>query len=157
MIFDTNIMPSDGAVAVQQYLSKVGITLDLQLVTSVQQDDFIQNGWKNGFIAFRIFGGPGYVSGVQFSLSPNGNVFVSVQRPTDFGVFFNDALAAVDVTAIEATGQKLNMSLYDDSTVIPLVISYRNIFVQQNYVHDTNLFKGGAVAPWTPAKAWLSN
>ena len=97
-----------------------------------------------------------YLSGIQYFLAPGGNLFVSTTRPDGFGDLLNQAAAAMDMTTMAQLYQKINMMIYDNAMVIPLWVAPQQLYAQQTYVHDANLYSTGAQFNWTPEKAWLS-
>jgi ABC-type transport system substrate-binding protein len=153
LIYGTSQTPPDAAVAIQQYLSKVGITVDVQQVSSTQRTDFFTNGWE-GVITYNIFAGREYIPGLQRNLTPKNVFSVNVVRPPGLGDLMNEAQSGTDDATVEAATQKIVKLLYDDLTVIPLWVGYRLIYAQKTTVHDTNFYKTGGLYDWTPEKAW---
>lgn len=152
----SNISPADSMTALQQFLSKVGITADLQQVTAQQRTSFSKGGWQNGFISLGIFSGTNYLSGLSYNLTPGGALFVSTARPPEFGDLLKAALATTEDAATEAAARKVNTSLYDFAAIIPLWVAPQVLHVQPSYVHDAGLYKTGGLYDWTPEKCWLS-
>jgi peptide/nickel transport system substrate-binding protein len=156
-IFSTsNVTPVDTMTVVAQFLSKIGITSDLQQMPSNQRTDISMNGWQNGFITLGIFSSLNYLSGVQYNFSPNGVLFKSMARPEGFGDILEQAIAARDVVTAAQFAEKVNMKLYENASVIPLWVAPQQIYVQQNYVQDAGLYSTGAQYDWTPEKAWIN-
>jgi peptide/nickel transport system substrate-binding protein len=155
LIFNqSNLQPPDAMVAVQQFLGKVGITVDVQQTPSAQRTTLSKEGWKNGFIAFSVYGGLGFISGLQYNLG--GDLFISNTRPPDFIDLVTQAAAATDAAASEELTRKIVQSLHNNAAVIPLWIAPQSVYAEQTYVHDVGIYEGGGTADWTPAKAWLN-
>jgi peptide/nickel transport system substrate-binding protein len=148
----SNISPLDAMTVVQQYLSKVGITLDLQQVPSNTRTEFSQKGWQNGFISLGIFSGNNYLSGLQYNFT--GNLFKSMKSPDGFKDLLTQAAVAPDPATGETLSRKVAMMIHDDAMIIPLWSAPQNIYAQQTYVRDANLYTNGSY-DWTPSKAWL--
>jgi ABC-type transport system substrate-binding protein len=162
--FDTKIIysptlsaPQDSMVAVQQFLSKIGINVELQPLSGPDKSAVYSNGWKNGLIVGSTYGGPTYISAISRNLEPTGkNVYVSTARPSGWDDLLKQVGTASDDATYENLSQKIVMTIYDDTTVIPLWAAPQNIFVQQNYVQDAGIFKTGSTFSWTPEKVWLN-
>jgi ABC-type transport system substrate-binding protein len=140
----------------QQFLNKVGITTDLQLMTANQRTEYSMNGWNSGFISMGISASLNYLSGIQYLIRPGGNLYVSMTRPDGFGELLSQATAAMDMATVAQLSQKINMLLYDNAALIPLWVAPQQIYAQQKYVQDAGLYSTGAQFDWTPEKAWLS-
>jgi ABC-type transport system substrate-binding protein len=148
----SGITPTDTMTVVQQYLSKVGITLDLQQVPSNTRTEFSKKGWQNGFISLGIFSGNNYLSGLQYNF--DGNLMQSMKAPAGFKELLTQAAMAPDTATGETLSRKVAMMIYDDAMIIPLWSAPQNIYAQQTYVRDANLYTNGSY-DWTPSKAWL--
>jgi peptide/nickel transport system substrate-binding protein len=150
------VTPMDTMTAMQQFLSKVGINADLQQVTSNQRSEYSMKGWNNGFVNVGIFSSLNYISGLQYTVNPGGNLYISTAKPAELGELLNQAAAEMDMAKVAQLSQKINMTLYDNATLIPLWVAPQQLYVQQNYVHDAGLFLTGSQFEWTPEKAWIN-
>jgi len=149
--------PPDTMVAVQQYLSKVGITVELQSVNSQQKSDTHMKGWKNGWIVTQTYSGLAYISALQRNLEPTATVmYVCTARPPGWADALNQASMASDPAEFEKLSRNLVQMLYNDVTVLPLWGMPQNLFATQTYVQGAGIYETGANYAWTPETAWLS-
>lgn len=161
--FDTWISPNPGvekeaAVAVQRYLSQVGINTDVRIVEYPKFVEMRMDGWQNGLLIqpmpastnFASFPAQFYFSTTSFQLGP------SLMKPEAFLDLIDKALAADTAEDQKSLNQQLNRMIYDDSMVIPIYALGQGIFVWSLDLHDAGFCEGSSWPAWHPEEAWLS-
>ena len=152
------VMPAmvdrDAMVAVQRFLSEVGIQVELEFpdgggFTAIRFKD----GWKNGFL------------GMQTRMLATTNIaytywwqtasgqFPSLKRPANLVDKIDASLATLNPE--EKKMQEMTKMLADDATFIPLYYVYEMYVVQPN-VHDTGYCQWSSATINTPEATWLS-
>jgi peptide/nickel transport system substrate-binding protein len=150
------VTPMDTMVAMQQYLNKVGITVDLQMISANQRADYSMKGWHNGFISLGTYSSLNYLDGLSYNLSPTSPLFISAVRPNGFGELLSQATGAMDISSLAQYSQKIDLMLCDNVTINTLWVAPQQIYVQESYVHDAGLYSTGSLNEWSPDKAWIS-
>jgi peptide/nickel transport system substrate-binding protein len=142
----------DVAVAIQSMWKTVGINADLQIPQAAAWSAMLTgNTWKG------VLFGPGSgaanpLTGWNLTYSPGSAWFQSVKRPADIGDLFKAAMAAPKLDP--ALAQKVEDSIFNDDTVIPLWFSPTNWIVGDN-VMDTGLGTRDLFAWFEPQNAWF--
>jgi ABC-type transport system substrate-binding protein len=144
----------DEKVAIQGFLAKIGIELEIPDVTMGQYVGYLQNGWSNGLVFTPISPYPNYASGLQAELISTAVNLKSVLRPAGFDSLVEQALAAREQD-ISKTRQAL-MLLYETSIVIPLVYVSGGCWTCSPKLHDMGYSELGNTLFSTPENAWLS-
>ena len=155
--FKTRIIPhfaidKDVMVSVQSYLSKVGITADIEIVDPGKYAEYRRKGWKNGFLCQPFGSYPNYLQTLDTYMSPDALDFPVMKKPAGLDALIKEALATInpEVPRIE----KALKLIYDDVTVIPIHTTGR-ASIQQKNVRDTGHLTLGIWTEWTPERAWL--
>ena len=156
--FKTRIIPHfavdrDVMVSIQSYLSKVGITVDLEFVDQGKFTDYRRKGWKNGFLCQPLGEFPNYLQTIEFYFAPATLEFPSLKKPDGSGALLDEALATTNPELPKI--YKLLKMFNDDITVIPIHTTGRACVSQKN-VHDTGHLTLGNWGWWTSEKAWMS-
>lgn len=155
--FKTRIIPhfaidKDVLVSIQSYLSKVGITVEIEFVDQGKFTDYRRKGWKNGFLCMPLGEFPNYLQTIEYYFAPATLEFPSLKKPA-VEPLFTEALATVNLELPKI--HKLLKLFNDDLTVIPIHTTGRACITQKK-VHDTGHLTLGNWGWWTPENAWLS-
>jgi ABC-type transport system substrate-binding protein len=147
------ITSKDFATAVQGYLSKIGITLDVNLMDHASYTDLSLKGWKNGFAAGAksVDGNMDYA--LNLAWTQTTPYHPSMDKPDAFQALYNTAAAAK--TFDPALTQKAIKYMYDNEMYIPVYCNSRGQ-VMQTYVHDTGFYTFHNWASWRPSDVWLN-
>ena len=145
----------DSLVAIQQYLSEVGIKAELNILSQPAWTENETKGWQNGLLAQSFGLGTYYLSHFPRFLASNVAHAASTTRPAGFDQLMNEALLAADYGTANQLTQKLVRLLYDNATTLPLWVT-TGVRAEQKYVHDSGWYSTGGILDWTPEKAWLS-
>ena len=144
---------NDVAVAVQSYLSKIGIQASLEFPTASKYNDYVTLGWKNGLIMTGEGEWPNYNSVWGFYFDKNSNFFRSVYKPADLQNLIDTSLASIkpDKTLT------LNVVhfLYDNAVVLPIYYIEAS-YVLQPYVKDGGFLTRMFPIYWRPEQTWMS-
>jgi peptide/nickel transport system substrate-binding protein len=145
-------------VALQSYLSQVGIDAKLESVTSALYVQYLTGGWDNGLLSsnnipWNIGMDPG--QSLLQRLSSKGSYNVSVIHPDDYEAKLSKANAEPDFEKRKALLQELmRLSVDEYAMIIPL---FQDHIVGAKYpeVRDSKIREVWTIQ-WTPADAWLS-
>lgn len=143
----------DFAVALQGYLSKVGITLDLNIQDHASYSQVRNTGWANGTIVggMAFDGNMNYALNANFTQNTNANP--SMLKPDDFQNLYSTAATAKEFDP--SLSKKAIQYIFDNAMFLPVYCMARGQ-VMQSYVHDTGFYTLHNFAPWEPANTWLS-
>jgi ABC-type transport system substrate-binding protein len=143
-------------LAIQDYLKKVGIELEVVIISDGQTREMTSNGkgWE-GLILSSLGQTTDVVDTVNRFYAGGGMAFVSMATPPDYLQAIKSAIAAPDF----ATKQKLAkdlMKMYVDTYCLMLILDTRfdNGF-EQKYVRNSGILKSVNTQMWTPEEAWL--
>jgi len=143
----------DVLVAIQSMLSKVNITVDINMVEMGASVSYAQKGWNNALLAL----GKSVDSNMPFSLNTNWTQtcpwYVSIDKTNDFQALYNAAAATPQFDP--ATTQRVIRYMSENSMITTTYILTRGQ-VAYNYVHDTGLYTLHNWPFWKPADIWLS-
>jgi ABC-type transport system substrate-binding protein len=147
------ITSRDFATAVQGYLSKVGITMDVNLMDHAAYTDLSLKGWKNGFAAGAkaVDGNMNYA--LNLAWTQTTPYHPSMDKPDAFQALYNAAAAAKNFDP--ALTQKAIKYMYDNEMYIPVYCNSRGQ-VMQNFVRDTGFYTFHNWASWRPSDVWLN-
>lgn len=154
--FETKMIMSpyldrDTAVAIQQYLSAVGIRAELETPEFSRYREYQINGWS-GLLLGPMGYFPNYPRLMQAYFMGGTLAYNSVRRPPGFDRLWNEARSTLNQEPEKV--QALNRLITDDMMVVPVYV-YTRVYVMQPYVRDTNHMSAAAWPWWTPAEAWL--
>jgi len=156
--FKTKIIPMSGTpkefmVAVQGYLGKIGIVVDLDFVDMGKYMDYRRKGWSNGFLCQPFLAYTNFGRTLELYLPSTSPELVSLKRPTGFDDLINEA-----VTSREPDMPKLKNAvrkIYDEATVIPIYFTGAG-WAHAKKVHESGFLSLEGSQDWTPEKAWMS-
>jgi peptide/nickel transport system substrate-binding protein len=146
-------IPQDVLVAVQGFLSKVGIDVELNIGDVATFMGYMYQGWENGMCA------------IPLSLHANPNVSlrdlvvqtsimgVSMLRTAELEDQFLASAAAKEYDP--ALVQKVIQLIFDEATFLT-IYGVPGGTVSQPYVHDAGFNTGQTSSAWEPADLWLS-
>jgi peptide/nickel transport system substrate-binding protein len=143
----------DVMVAIQGYLSKVGITADINTIDFGQFMDYSQKGWKNMILITPVTHYVNWASGLQQQLASTATNMKSVMRPSGFDSLLEQALSTQEED-INKTRQALR-AIEESAVVIPLY-SAGTMWCISPKVHDIGYAQLGNAIFRTPDKTWLS-
>jgi peptide/nickel transport system substrate-binding protein len=143
----------DIMVSIQNYLGKVGISVEIEVVDQGKYTDYRRKGYKNGFLCQPFGMYPNFLQTLSLYLEADALDFPTTKKPDGVDSSLKDALATVnpEFTRIEKVLKLVN----DDITVIPIHTTGR-ASVQQKNVHNTGHLSLGLWTEWAPEQAWLS-
>jgi peptide/nickel transport system substrate-binding protein len=151
-LVDAFVSDRDAVTAIQGYLSKINITMDVEMMDMGTSATYSTKGWNNGLYgAARSISGN--VNAILQNLSSSSAWWVSMEKNAEYDKLYTDAVTSVDYDPVLA--QKVIQYLFDNTTVIPVYTMNRGAVVHPN-VHDTGLYDQQNFWFWSPAKAWLS-
>jgi peptide/nickel transport system substrate-binding protein len=143
-------------LTIAQYLGKVGITSDIQIISSAELTDRQTNGFGWNGLIWNSLGQSMDVTDTlnRYYAASNMN-FVSMLKPADWVQGIADAVAAPDFTTKQKVVQNL-MSLVSDKYCLMLLQGTRlDDEFEQKYVHDTGITRTPNTQMWTPEDAWM--
>jgi peptide/nickel transport system substrate-binding protein len=143
----------DTATAVQGYLSKIGIQMELNMMDHTTYTTVNNTGWKNGFAA----GAKALDGAINYALnlnwSQNGVSNASMVKPDAFQDLLNAAVSSKSFDP--ALTQKAVKYMYDTEMYLPLYYTSRGEVMQPYVRGDNGFYSIHNWASWTPAKVWL--
>ncbi len=151
-IISQNTFNRDVVVALQSYLSKVGIQADLELPTSAKYLEYQLGDYKNALFLITLQQWTN--SNTQFGTywGTPSTYFKSVSKPQGW----SEVLLASKVTKDpdQAAIQKMEKMTYDDAMAGPLYSS-ATIWAVTSKTQDSGLGTRGNAAWWEPQNAWI--
>jgi peptide/nickel transport system substrate-binding protein len=151
-IIAQNTFNRDVLVALQSYLSRVGIQVELQLPTAAAYVDFQLGKFHNALFLMNLLEWAN--ANTQFSTywGTPSNYFKNVSKPQGW----SEALLASKMTpAVDAAAtKKLEKMAYDDVMAIPVYCG-ASLWATTSKVQDTGLGTRGNAAWWEPQDTWL--
>jgi ABC-type transport system substrate-binding protein len=143
-------------LAIAEYLGKVGITSDIQIISNAELTDRQTNGrgW-NGLIWDSLGQSMDVTDTLNRYYGASDKTFVSMLKPADWVQGIKDAVAAPDFATKQKIVQNL-MYLVSDKYCLMLLQGTRldDTFEQKN-VHDTGITRTPNTQMWTPEDAWI--
>jgi peptide/nickel transport system substrate-binding protein len=131
----------DGVTAVQSYLAKVGITLDVNYVNAAAINVIRAEGKidksSSAQLQVEVFSNGLFT--LDRYLREDSPVYQYVQRPKGVNDLFNQARAARDMGERDKITQQIVKAFYDDKTIIPVWLNQR-IVVTDKVVQDLGWF-----------------
>jgi ABC-type transport system substrate-binding protein len=153
--YDTGMGYDTTVVAIQRYLSDVGIEVELKPVTPARKSELAKIGW-DGLLIYRPYMAVGYPAQktMLYYLSENAVYNVSAIRPTDIEDMLAKSLSDTNEADISKDLKDLNSLIIDKYCLInPLyVLPALGAFYPE--VQDAQMWDPWQEV-WTPEKAWL--
>jgi ABC-type transport system substrate-binding protein len=153
IIVDTFVSNKDAVTAMQGYLGKIGIKVDLNMAEMGPAVGYMVNGWKNALFGAARAGLIGNVNSGLANWSNDSAWHSSLLKTPEYNQLYQTSLTAQQYDP--ALAKKGIQYLYDNTTVIPIYAVTRG-YVLEPYVHDTNFFYAQNFWYWDAAKTWLS-
>jgi peptide/nickel transport system substrate-binding protein len=157
--FDTKIIaftggiPQDVLVAVQGYLSKIGIDVELSIGDTSTFMGAMYGGWENGMCAIPLSMHANPNVSLRDLVLPTSIMGVSMLRTPDLEETFLVSAAAKEYDP--ALVRDVIQALFNNAT-FSLVYGVPGGTVSQNYVHDAGFNSGQTTSAWNPGELWLS-
>ncbi len=134
----------DGVVAVQSYLDKVGIKMEINYINSAAYSNIRALGKiEKGAAAqatLEVLSNNLYM--MDFYFRSDSAIFQYLQRPAGSDALIAQAKASKDPAATTKINQQISKLIYDDETVVPLWLNPR-IVVLDKTVQDSGWFING--------------
>jgi len=143
----------DAATAMQSYLSKAGIVLDMQIVDGTTANNFYSSGWNNGLQGAASSIGANVNASFTALTKENPVWYVSMDKPEAFYTLYRDSLTSSQYDA--ALVQKC-VKYYFDNVTFNCVYAVSRGCVLPPWVHDTGFYTRHRFWYWEPADTWLS-
>ncbi|MBI2854788.1 MAG: hypothetical protein HYX87_07720 [Chloroflexi bacterium] len=144
----------DPMVAVQRYLSDVGIQADIDTPDPGKYAAHRRTeGWSNSLFSFLFGVYPNYTAGLAGQLPPDNTDLISVARPAGWGDLMSRAIGATDFETHKKLTAELVKNLADEALVLPLFVA-QSYVAKPKYVRDDNQMKVDYYI-WTPESAWF--
>ncbi|OGO32055.1 MAG: hypothetical protein A2Z29_08965 [Chloroflexi bacterium RBG_16_56_11] len=154
IIGDSSTTDKEATVAVQGFLSKVGIEAQLDWVDFAGFVQYVMGGWKDAILACANgFSAANLNQGIDFVWSQTAAFFPSVLKTDQLQTLLNESMGAKDYDP--ALVQKVLRYMHDEVMFLPLYCITRGHAVKP-YVHDTGFYTQQSWAVFTPADTWLS-
>jgi len=142
----------DAMSAIQGYLSKVGITVDINMVDNASYNNMILKGW-DGFAAASKSINVNMNSSINVNWSQLSIQNFSLAKPDDFQALYQASAASPEYNP--ALVQKVIRYMYDNAMVTPLYAVSRGYNLQP-YLHGLDLCNNISAMYWGTATAWTS-
>ena len=151
------VMPAlvdrDAMVAVQRFLSEVGIKAELEFPDGGKYNEYRWKGWENGLLAqaFRMLA----TSNLSYNFYCHNvpGQFPVLKRPDGLVEKLDESLKTL--TAEKGKMEEMTRMIIDDAMIVPLYYISEVRMLQPN-VHDTGYFEVEAGTVYKPEQIWLS-
>jgi peptide/nickel transport system substrate-binding protein len=153
IIVDTFVSNKDAVTAMQGFLSKIGIKVDLNMADMGTSMTYMTQGWHNALFGAARAGIIGNINSGLANWTPDSPWHSSLLKTPEFIQLYTDSLTAKQYDP--ALAKKAVQYLYDNTTIIPIYAVSRGD-VLQPYVHDTGFYTQNNFWYWTPSKTWMS-
>ena len=149
------VYSKDIVVAAQNYLTAVGIDMDINLVTGVGDTELSTKGWKG--LRYNFMGTDLARQPIAF-LRDNFSEVSPYNRSTSYPPMYTAkllaSLAEPDFAKRQALAREAMKILIDDYCAVHLMMQVKSVQVRYPYVKGAN-FKEFWSRQWTPEQAWL--
>jgi len=157
--FQTKILSSpmglqrDAVVAIQSYLSKVGIKADLEFPEMAAFFKMRTTGWNNALLTEGSPIGANPVGSYNLELNPGNHWQEGIYKSPELLKLLEDCVNSEKPEA--ALTQKLVRYVWENALVIP--INYLvEVFPMKEFVMDPGFHNVGNVMYWQPENCWLN-
>jgi peptide/nickel transport system substrate-binding protein len=153
-IIDQNTDNQDIVVAIQSYLSKVGIQCEIQPITLAKFTTYhnAPGLWKNAIFFDPYAVNPNPTQGMNAELGTHALSWASMLRPAGVQPVIDAAM--VTPTLQPALVQKVEDIFYNDETVIPLY-SVSQLYAVSPVLQDSGVGVYADPTEWRIADSWL--
>lgn len=135
----------------QSYLSKIGITVDIQLPEAAKFSSYMGGTWDNALIVGSVIEIANYNLSFNNFLNYPVTLYRSAARPDNWPDLYKATLTSKDVDP--KLQQAAVHALYDQLTAIPLY-NTQSTWVVSDKLQDSGI--GNKVLYWDSQNAWLS-
>ena len=142
----------DVMVAIQGYLGKIGITVDINMVDNATYNNMILKGW-DGFAAASKSINANVNSSINVNFSQATLSNFSLAKPDDFQALCDASAASPEYNP--ALVQKVIRYMYENAMITSLYAVPRG-YVVKPYLHDLDLNNQANAMAWGPGTAWMS-
>jgi ABC-type transport system substrate-binding protein len=149
----TPFIPRDIMVAIQGFLTKIGIEAEISNLDMGQFVEYQTKGWTNALFAVPCTPYTNWAHGLQMQLSTSAMNLKAVARPEGIDSILEQALSSPEED-VTKTREALRL-LQEPCLTIPLFYA-GSTYVLSTDVHDTGHLEIGNSVYWTPENAWLS-
>jgi peptide/nickel transport system substrate-binding protein len=145
----TSTTNKDAMTAVQNYLSKIGITADLNMIDHATYTDQVRKGWEGYAAASKLVSAN---MNFAFSVSFMPPAQPSMAKPDDYQNLYKTASMSKDYDP--ASTKKIIQYFYDNALINCLYADPR-VDIAQKYVKEPGFFSESGALNWEPQDAWL--
>ncbi len=149
----TQALWKDEALAVQNYLKKVGIETEVEVLDPAKWWDESSNGW-DGFLYAGFSFGPNFANSFKSQFPPYATTSKDLLMPEGIKDILDKAIAEPDAAKQAELNKQLVKAMYDNSS-ISCVLSNAIGYVVAANVRDGHWLEGDAWQYWNPATIWL--
>jgi len=142
----------DVVTAVQSYLNKAGIVVDMQIVDGTTANNYYSSGWT-GLQGSASSIGANVNASVIALTKDNPVWFVSMEKTEEFYELYRASITAPDYDP--ALVQKCVKYMFDNATFNVIYANPRGC-VLPPWVHDTGFYTRHRFWYWFPADCWMS-
>jgi peptide/nickel transport system substrate-binding protein len=143
----------DIVVALQSYLSKIGIAVELEFVDAAKYQAYQTGTWNNALLYTTLIHYPNYNAVLAQWFGIPSSWFKSMKRPDGW-----DGIVTASITSTVPEiplMQKAVQALYDETTIIPLDYG-TSLWASTTKVQDSGVGTRGSSTQWNSQNAWLS-
>jgi peptide/nickel transport system substrate-binding protein len=140
-IFIVDTIWRDGFVAIQSYLDKVGIKMEINII-NISAYNLIRAGGKieKGAAAYApLWSSSNTLYALDYTWHSNSGIFQYLVKPAGIDKLIDQAKLSRDPAAITKINQQIIKLIYDDQTIVPLYQPFR-IAVVDKSVQNTGWF-----------------
>ncbi|MFC1864024.1 ABC transporter substrate-binding protein, partial [Thermodesulfobacteriota bacterium] len=149
---DTFVSNIDAVTAIQGYLSKVGINVNLTMQDMAGFGALAMKGWKDSLLG----AARSTAANLNYSLTSwtkDSAWHVSVDKTDEFYNLYKAAFTSKEYDV--ALTKKAVQYMFDNAMITPVYAVSRGI-VLPSYVHDTGFYTRQTFWHWEPSNTWLS-
>ncbi len=144
----------DFAVMFQQYMSEVGIKLELEMVDNAKLWNYLFTGWT-GVMSVGYAMGTNLPGFIRSYFPPIGTFDVSVKIPDDILQLCNDAMVETDDAKFMEMSTQLSQWIYDNAFFVPTVGVAMGYILSPDIKDHDLLLKYVDFTVWSPENCWL--
>jgi ABC-type transport system substrate-binding protein len=138
-------------VALQSYLDKVGIQVELEFPEPAKYNEYQTISWKNALLFATIGENANYNVTFGYMLGIPLPNFKSMKQPTNWPELYNAVMLTPQVDP--KLQQKTIQAVYDEATLLPMLYT-SDIWAIKSNVQDTG-YGTRSRSSWNPEDAWL--
>jgi peptide/nickel transport system substrate-binding protein len=146
---------SDPVVAIQAYLEKIGIIVEVETVNPGKHTTTLREGWQNALIVHNApLAEPDVTKNLSVNFSSRSYLKGTMLAPDDYEDAITKALAAGDAKTKQKWTWEAQKKLIDTYALVGFYFTQPRIAFISNKVHNTGVGKTIEVQ-WTPEDAWI--